>query len=220
MKPNKYINASYQLYDVTDGKKELLEETTADQPFTFISGLGLLLDAFERQVVDLEQGSEFDFVLTPAQAYGEHSDEHVVELDKETFYIDGQFDEKNVFVGAVIPLQNEDGNRFNGQVTSVTDTAVTVDLNHPLAGRTLNFVGKINENREATNDELSQFVGKVTGQGEGCGCGGNCGCGGDEGDGCRCGNGDGGECGCGGNHGEGGCGCGDKEDGGQCCCKN
>lgn len=210
MRQNRYINASYQLYDVTDGKKELLEETSAEQPFTFISGLGLLLDAFERQVENLAEGSNFDFILSPAQAYGEYLDEHVVELPKETFYIDGHFDEKNVYQGAVIPLQNEDGNRFNGLVTELTDEVVIVDLNHALAGRTLNFVGKIIENREPTNDELSQFVSNVTGQGGGCGCGGNCGCSGeDDGECCGGHHHNDGEC-CGGHHGGGSCGCGGK----------
>ncbi|MBM6992385.1 MAG: FKBP-type peptidyl-prolyl cis-trans isomerase [Prevotella sp.] len=219
MKPNKYINASYKLYDISEGKNELLEETNEEQPFSFISGLGILLDAFEREVVGLETGSEFDFVLTPAQAYGEFLEDNVLEMDKELFYVNGQFDEQNVYKDAIIPLQDETGKRFNGRVVDVTADKVTIDLNHPLAGKTLNFKGKINETREATNEELSEFVENLTGQGEGCGCGGNCGCG----------DGEEGSCGCGGNHKEGEC-CGGHNDGeccggggkgeGQCCCNN
>lgn len=197
---NKFIKASYQLYDVTDGGCELLEQTSDEAPFTFISGMGILLESFENQVVGLAVGEKFDFELSPEQAYGTHEDSRVVELDKEIFTVDGHFDDKNIYIDAIVPLQNEDGNRFNGQVIEITTDKVKVDLNHPLAGRTLNFQGEIIESREASNDEMAAFVGQLSGQGS-CGCGGNCGdggcgCGGEGGGSCGCGGGD--SCGCGG----------------------
>ena len=197
---NKFIKASYQLYDVTDGGRELLEQTSDEAPFTFISGMGILLESFENQVVGLAVGDKFDFELSPEQAYGTHEDSRVVELDKEIFNVDGHFDDKNIYLDAIVPLQNEDGNRFNGQVIEITADKVKVDLNHPLAGRTLNFQGEIIESREASNDEMAAFVGQLSGQGS-CGCGGNCGdgdcgCGGEGGGSCGCDGGD--SCGCGG----------------------
>ena len=197
---NKFIKASYQLYDVTDGGYELLEQTSDEAPFTFISGMDILLESFENQVVGLAVGEKFDFELSPEQAYGTHEDSRVVELDKEIFTVDGHFDDKNIYLDAIVPLQNEDGNRFNGQVIEITTDKVKVDLNHPLAGRTLNFQGEIIESREASNDEMAAFVGQLSGQGS-CGCGGNCGdggcgCGGEGGGSCGCGGGD--SCGCGG----------------------
>jgi FKBP-type peptidyl-prolyl cis-trans isomerase SlyD len=199
IKENKYIRASYQLYDVTDGGRELLEQTSDEAPFSFISGLGILLDGFEREVANLAVGEKFDFELSPELAYGEHLDTRVVELDKSTFFVDGHFDDKNIYPNAIVPLQNEDGNRFNGQVVEITADKVVVDLNHPLAGRRLNFQGEILESREATNEELSKFVDQISGSGS-CSCGGSCGCGG-EGD-CGCGGNGSGDCGCGGS-----CGC-------------
>lgn len=74
--------------------------------------MGATLPSFEAQVVNLNKGDEFDFELTPDQAYGEHIEERVIELDKQIFTINGQFDAQHVQVGAVLPLQNEDGNRF------------------------------------------------------------------------------------------------------------
>lgn len=211
-KKNLVISVSYQLYDVTDGQNELLEQTTDDRPFSFISGLGIALDAFEKQIVAHGQGENFDFTLTPAEAYGDYVDERVIDLDKSIFTIDGHFDDKHVYPDAIIPLQNENGQRFNGQVVEVTTDKVKIDLNHPLAGRTLNFRGQVIENREASNDELAAYVQQLQG---GCGgCGGGCddcesGCGHHEGkhhgDG-HCGHhGEGhgdGHCG---HHGDGGC---------------
>lgn len=206
---NKYIKASYQLYDVTDGTRELIEQTSDEAPFSFISGMGILLESFERQVADLAVGEKFDFELSPEQAYGEHVDNRVVDLDKEIFVVDGHFDDKNIYPDAIVPLQNEDGNRFNGQVVEITADKVKIDLNHPLAGRTLNFCGEILESREASNEEVATFVGQLSGQG-GCGCEGGCGSGcGDHGE----------EGGCCGQHKhDGGHHCGGHQGGG--CCKH
>ena len=101
------------------------------------------------------------------------------------FCIDGKLDEEHIFVDAIIPLQNENGQRFLGKVLEVGDSKVKVDLNHPLAGKDLHFIGSIVESREATNEEIQNMINHMNG-----GCGGNCGdcgggCGGHDG-GCDC----------------------------------
>ncbi len=178
-KTNRLISLAYQLYDITNGGHTLVEQTADGNPFTFISGMGIAIDAFEKQMEGLATGDNFDFTLTPAEAYGEYEQSHVIDLDKEMFVIDGRFDAEHVRKGAVIPLQNEDGNRFNGVVADVTADKVKVDLNHPLAGRTLNFKGSVLEAHEATNEEIQEFVEALHGncEGEGCGhCGKEGGC--------------------------------------------
>lgn len=83
---NKFIVVSYALYDVTNGdngEEMLIERTTDERPFIFISGMGVTLPAFEEKVVNLAKGDEFDFQLDPEQAYGQHYDERVLELDKQ-----------------------------------------------------------------------------------------------------------------------------------------
>ena len=163
-------------------------------------------------MVALNKGDEFDFVLDAAHAYGEHVAERVLDLDKKMFYVDGHFDDKNIYKDAIIPLQNEDGNRFMGHVLEVNDTIVKVDLNHPLAGKSLNFKGTVIESREISKEELQEYVNNLNAGGCGGGCD-NCGgsCGGEHHhkDGECCGNHKEGEC-CGGNHHhhkEGGCHC-------------
>ena len=74
----------------------------------------------------------------------------------------------------------------------ITDDKVKMDLNHPLAGKTLNFKGRVLEKREASNQEIQNLVNFLSGEG-GCGCGdcgGGCGdheCGGHHDHGCGCG---------------------------------
>ena len=210
--PNKYIAVAYKLYAESEGKKVMVEEATAEQPFNFVSGLAITIPEFEKAVVALNKGDEFDFVLDAAHAYGEHVAERVLDLDKKMFYVDGHFDDKNIYKDAIIPLQNEDGNRFMGHVLEVNDTIVKVDLNHPLAGKSLNFKGTVIESREISKEELQEYVNNLNAGGCGGGCD-NCGgsCGGEHHhkDGECCGNHKEGEC-CGGNHHhhkEGGCHC-------------
>ena len=178
---NKFIAVAYKLYSVADGKETLIEEAPADRPFVFITGFGITLDAFENGVEDLPKGELFTLNIESDEAYGERLDERVLDLDKEIFTINGHFDHENIYKDAVVPLQNEDGNRFNARVLAITDDKVKVDLNHPLAGKSLNFVGEILESREATNEEISKYMSMLNGEGGCSGCGGGCSEGGCEG---------------------------------------
>jgi len=187
---NRFISATYQLYTVAGDKRELEEQTAPEHPFQFITGFGISLDAFERNIIALESGSEFDFVLQPAEAFGDYVPEGVHKLGRETFTINGKFDSQNIYPGAVITLTDNQDHQFMARVMKIESDGVTLDTNHPLAGKALNFVGKVLENREATEAEIQQLIRHMAGGCAGC-HGGKCGDGG-------CGDG-----GCG----EGGCGC-------------
>ena len=180
---NKYITLAYKLYSIENGEKEFTEEAPAEHPFQFISGLGLTLEAFESQVKDLKKGDKFDFTIKAEEAYGEYDEEHVIDLPKNIFEIEGKFDSARVVEGAVIPLMTSEGQRINGSVVEVKDDVVVMDMNHPLAGCDLNFVGEVTENRPATNDELAEMARMMSGGGCSGGCNGGCDCG-DCGDGC------------------------------------
>ena len=174
---NKYITVAYKLYTVEDGEKELFEETNAEHPFQFISGLGTTLESFENQITALSKGDKFDFTIPADEAYGAYDEQHVFDLPKNIFEIDGKFDSERVVEGAVIPLMTSEGQRINVSVVEVKDDVVVMDMNHPLAGCDLNFVGEITENRPATNDELSEMARMMSGGGCSGGCGGGCNCG-------------------------------------------
>ena len=181
-KTNKLIAAHYQLFTINDnGERKLVEETSQDQPFVFITGFGAALDALEEQLENLERGAKFDFELDKDKAFGEYEPKRVIDLNKEMFVVDGHFDSKNIFKGAQIPLKNEDGNFFIATVLEIGSDKVKVDLNHPLAGNKLNFKGYIIENREATKEELQTMLNHLNGGGCSGDCGGEGGCGHHEG---------------------------------------
>ena len=200
---NKYITVAYKLYAPMEGNDhELIEEATAERPFQFISGMGLALDAFERIITATEKGGSFDFTLSIDEAYGPYVEEGVQKLPRNVFEIDGKLNKKYIYEGAVVPLMNADGLRFDGIVREVGDDVVCVDLNHPLAGCDLHFTGHILESRDATPEEMTGALNRMSGEGCGCGCGDHdCECGGHHDHNH--------DCGCGGHkHGDGHCGCG------------
>lgn len=190
---NRYITVAYKLYTTEDGEKELVEEAKADHPFQFISGMGTTLEAFESQIANLNKGDKFEFTIPYAEAYGEYSEEHVLDLPKQIFEIEGKFDDEHIKAGNVVPLMDSEGRRLNGTVVEVKPDVVVVDMNHPLAGADLTFVGEVTENRPATNEEIQELVNMMGGGGCSCGCDS---CGSDCGDGCGDDCGD--DCGCGG----------------------
>lgn len=175
---NKFITLNYQLYQVENGEKTLLEQTSPQHPFQFISGFGTTLDALEQHVVNIETGQDFELNLQPEQAFGPYDQECVHKLQREIFEVNGKFDNENIYEGAVITLNDVEGHQFMARVTKVEDDGVTVDTNHPYAGMTLCFNGHIVENRPATDDEVTSLIKHMTGGCGGCkGCGGEGGCG-------------------------------------------
>lgn len=194
---NKFMSVVYQLYTVADGKSTLEEQTGTDRPFEFITGFGIALDAFEQQLMNQEKGSAFDFTLQPSEAFGDYDPEGVHKLNRDVFMINGHFDHENIFEGAVITLMDNEDHQFMAKVKKIEEDGVTIDTNHPLAGKTLQFTGTVIENRDATEEEVQNLIKHLTGGCSGCGhhhgdgecsgCGDGCGHEHHHEDGCGCG---------------------------------
>ena len=174
---NKYYSISYKLHSIKNGVKTFQEEATAAEPYTFISGFGITIPSFEKNIAVLAKDDTFDFTIPSNEAYGEYIKERVVTLPKPDNERD--FD---LSIGAIVPLQNADGTRFIGHITAIRDNEVDIDLNHPLAGCDLNFQGTVLECREASNEEITTMINQLSAGCGGCnggGCNGG-GCGGDD----------------------------------------
>ena len=169
---NRFLSVHYQLYTVTEGaEKQLEEQTSREHPFEFVSGFGIALDSFEKALIDLPAGSSFDFIVKPEDAFGIYEPEGVHKLNREVFSINGHFDHENIFPGAVITLLDEEEHRFMARVVKVEEDGVTIDTNHPLAGKALNFVGQLIDNREATLEEIKVQLNRLGADDGCCGCG-------------------------------------------------
>ena len=170
---NKFVALSYDLTVGEGEERELMEKATAETPLEFIFGTDSMLQAFEKNIDGLAEGDSFDFTLTPEEAYGEYDDDHVVDLPRNIFEQDGVLNEEVIFEGNTVPMMDTNGNRLNGSVVEVKEDVIKMDFNHPLAGETLNFSGKVLTVRESTPEEIAALFAP---QGGGCGCGSGCGC--------------------------------------------
>lgn len=103
-------------------------------PLEFVVGEGQVIPGFEQAVVGMTVGEKKTVTIPVELAYGERVDEMVAEVERSDLPpgMDPQ-------VGQELELTQEDGYTFPVLVTAVSETAVTLDANHPLAGRQLVF---------------------------------------------------------------------------------
>ncbi len=193
---NKVVEFSYELE--VDG--QVVDQAPKERPLDYIHGTGSLIPTLEAHIEGLEPGAEFEVTISAADAYGEVDPDRIIDLPKSAFAVDGEVREDLLVPGNTIPMLNAMGGVIPGVVVEVSEDSVTMDLNHPMAGKTLHFKGEVLTVREATEKELTEGLHGEFVQSCGCGCHGHDGgCGGHEG-------------GCGGNcHGEGECNCGGED---------
>ncbi len=148
---NNVVTLNYILHTVEEnGEKTFVEQTTSENPLTFLYGVGMMLPKFEENIQDLNAGDKKTFTLAAVDAYGEKDDRAVAQLPADMFKETGIPP-----IGEVLPLQDNQGNQFRAVVVEVTPEAVIADLNHPMAGQTLNFEIEILSTRPATEEELA-----------------------------------------------------------------
>ena len=150
IQPNSVVALTYDLYTKENGEEVFVEKADEQNPLVFLYAVGMMLPKFEENLEGLAAGDAYDFHLVAEDAYGVKDENAVAELPIDMF---GEMGKPEI--GSVLPLQDNEGNQFRAKVKDVSDSAVTVDLNHPMAGQDLHFVGKIISVREATDEELA-----------------------------------------------------------------
>lgn len=181
--PGKYVELGYDLYKINaDGSETLMHQTQKEDPEKIVFGVTQgMIKPLEQAIEGLCAGDKFNVTVSADEAFGEHLEENVVTLERDIFLVDGKFDANVVAEGKYVPMMTADGYKINGLVKKVTDTEVTLDFNHPLAGSAVRFDGTVLTVREATPEDIKPQHGCGCGcHGEGgddCGCGDSCGCG-------------------------------------------
>ena len=183
------------------GDNQLLDSSEEGQPLTFVQGHGQIISGLEAALEGMTLGEEKDVVVAPANGYGELDADLYEVLPHSLFPPD-------VKEGMAFRMRTETGQPVIVYVDKIEGDDVTVNLNHPLAGKTLYFHVKIAGLRQATPEELQGGCGHSCSS-----CGHSCEDEEEEEEGCGCG------C-CGGKDDD--C-CGDEdedcEDEDDCCCK-
>ena len=133
----------YELSDADSNSQ--IETTTKDHPAVFKFGVNQLIPGFEKNLTGLKANDPFDFVIEANDAYGPVDPYAIFDIPLDTFEVEGKIDEKMIQIGNIIPMTDNEGNKHLGKITKILDSAVTMNFNHPLAGMSLRFVGKIIE---------------------------------------------------------------------------
>ena len=109
-------------------------------PLEFIIGEGQVIPGFEQAVVGMNDGESKSVTIPVGQAYGERAEEMVAVVDRKDIPADLRLE-----VGGQLEVTHEDGHTFPVIITEVTESKVTLDANHPLAGHELTFDIKLVE---------------------------------------------------------------------------
>ncbi len=142
-------------YELRDGEGNVLDKS-AGEPLTFLSGVGHLIPGLESKLVEMSVGDKATVNVPAEDAYGEHNPEFTAKVPRENF-------PEEVEAGQQFQAEADDGQIAIVTVTEVTETEVTIDQNHPLAGMDLTFDVEIATSREASEEEVAH--GHVHGEG-------------------------------------------------------
>lgn len=108
------------------------------QPLEFVAGSGMVVSGFDNAVIGMDVGEEKEVTLKPEEAYGEVHEQAVQKVPKKNFPAEAK---EGMMVG--VPMPN--GQQIPAKIVKIGDDEVTLDMNHPMAGKTLVFKIKVVE---------------------------------------------------------------------------
>ncbi|MBK7631694.1 MAG: peptidylprolyl isomerase [Ignavibacteriales bacterium] len=144
---NKVVTMNFTL---TDDHGNVLDSTDNGGPFSYISGTNMVLPKLEEALNGMLIGSKKNLKLEAKDGYGNYNDDAVQVVGKENFPEDFVLE-----VGMEYMASNPDGVQMPFVISNVDGEEITVDFNHPLAGKNLNFDIELLNVRDATVEELS-----------------------------------------------------------------
>jgi len=146
--PNTFVKLDYNV-QTTDG--EQVDSSDQQGPLEFVYGEGKILPALEEELEGLKVGDEKTVTIEPEDAYGEYDENAVTTISRDKFP-----EEEEIKPGMEFVAQIPDKEERVVVVKDVDSDEVTIDFNHPLAGKTLKFNIFVQEVREATEGDYSR----------------------------------------------------------------
>ena len=153
---NKVVTFEYTL---KNDSGEILDSSENNTPITYLHGSGNIIPGLEAELEGKKIGDKFHASIEPEDAYGIRLEELVQTIERDRFS-----HLPKIEVGMQIQAYDEDGMQIL-TIVGISDTDVTLDGNHPMAGQRLHFDVEIIDMREATEEEI-EF-----GLDTGCDCG-------------------------------------------------
>ena len=145
-------------YELKDKEGEVLDSSEGQDPLVYLHGANNIIVGLEEELEGKKSGDKVAAVIPPEKAYGVPVEALIQQVPTEAF---GE-EIKNVEVGMRFQADTEQG-PVPVVVTAVKDDIVTVDGNHPLAGKELHFDVSITDIRDASEEEIEH--GHVHGEG-------------------------------------------------------
>jgi FKBP-type peptidyl-prolyl cis-trans isomerase SlyD len=142
---NRVVRFHYTVSEVGGAE---LESSHAREPMAFLYGHGGILPGLESAFEGKSAGDRFEATVTPEQAYGERREGLTQRIPKK------HFGKTRLAPGVAVMLQSNQGPRMV-VVQKVGMSVVDVDLNHPMAGKTLQFAIEVVDVREAGEEEIA-----------------------------------------------------------------
>jgi FKBP-type peptidyl-prolyl cis-trans isomerase SlyD len=139
------VSMEYSLH--VDGK--LLDSSEGQDPLEFLTGASNIITGLEREMIGMKIGDSKDVVVSPEDGYGVMDDQAYMDVPR------GEFPEDMPMrPGVEMELTDEHGNPMYARIEKVDGETVTLNFNHPLAGKELHFNVKVVALRDATAEEL------------------------------------------------------------------
>jgi len=110
------------------------------EPLKFEVGSGSIIEGFDKAVISKEVGDSIEIKLQPSEAYGEYNDLLIKKIPRSVFP-----EKFNFEPGTIVQLSDPSGHLMLASIKETEDEEVTIDMNHPMAGKVLNFKIKIIE---------------------------------------------------------------------------
>ena len=161
------VGIEYELKEA--GKTEIIDSNKEAEPLEFIIGMGQIIPGLESALVGMSKDESGDILVKAVDGYGE------IDPEAQQKHPIENFEGIDLVEGMTLYGQGEGGQQIPVMVKSFDENEVTIDFNHPLAGKDLMFSVTVLSVREATEDEMASGI--VGGEPQGGHCGSGCGCG-------------------------------------------
>ena len=136
-------------YTLRDDAGEVIDRSAEGEPLAYLHGRGQLIPGLERELTGRSAGERLQVKIPPAEGYGDYDPQLVQRVPRRTLKGIG-----DVRVGMRLQAQTPQGPRAV-TVTEASGDMVTLDGNHPLAGKNLHFEVEVAAVRAATEEELT-----------------------------------------------------------------
>ena len=141
-------------YNLTDADGNLLDTTYDEGPMEFITGAGEMLPKLEAEIITMTLNSKKKIVLQPAEAFGDYDPEDIQVVKRDELPDDIEMEIGTELLAEVDEEEEEEEEELSCFISKIDGDEITLDFNHPLAGKSLHFEVELTGVRPATAEEL------------------------------------------------------------------